>query len=223
MLNTRAVDRRIVRIPAGGVQLEAAFEVPTHPIGTLVFAHGSGSSRMSPRNRFVAIELRGAGFATLLLDLLTETEDLQGDSRFDVALLAARLQAAVRWTKAQPVVARMPTGLFGASTGAAAAVEVACAMGEVISALVLRGGRPDLARPESLAQVTAPTLLLVGELDPEALAVNEAAFARLTCPKSLVIVPHATHLFEEPGTLETVASLASQWFTKNLRVQPQAA
>ena len=223
MLNTRLVDRRIVRIPAGDVQLEAAFEIPAQPHGVVVFAHGSGSSRMSPRNRFVAIELRSAGFATLLLDLLTEPEDLQSDARFDVPLLAKRLEAAVRWVRAQPAATRLPVALFGASTGAAAALEVAGAMDGDIAAVVSRGGRPDMASAQALARVTAPTLLLVGERDSEVLALNERALAQLACPKSLAVVPHATHLFEEPGTLETVAAMAAEWLARHCKRQPQAA
>jgi pimeloyl-ACP methyl ester carboxylesterase len=208
--------RRIVRIPAGRVEVEGAFESPAAPRGLVVFAHGSGSSRMSPRNRFVADELRRAGLATLLLDLLTGVEDLRSDLRFDIALLAERLLAAVRWSQLDPGAAGLPIGLFGASTGAAAALEVAAALGPEVAAVVSRGGRPDLASPATLARVSAPTLLIVGARDPEVLDLNESAYECLAGAKALSIVPGATHLFEEPGALESVAQLAAGWFTRYL-------
>lgn len=214
--------RKLVRIPADGVELDGAFESPPSPQGVVVFAHGSGSSRMSPRNRFVAIALRRAGFATLLLDLLTEAEDLRREQRFDIALLAKRLRSAAGWTFSYPATAGLPMGLFGASTGAAAAVEVAAGMGPRIGAVVSRGGRPDLASDIALARVKAPTLFIVGGNDTTVIGLNEMAYAHLRCPKALRIVAGATHLFEEPGALETVAELAAEWFTQHLRRQPAA-
>ena len=208
--------RRIVRIPADGVELEGAFESPPSPAGLVIFAHGSGSSRMSPRNRFVARQLRAAGFATLLLDLLTEGEDAQRAQRFDIALLAARLQAAVRWATTYPAAVNLPIGLFGASTGAAAAIEVAALLGARVGAVVSRGGRPDLASELALARVRAATLLVVGGADTEVLDLNERAYERMGCVKELDVVPEATHLFEEPGALEEVARLAKEWFAKYL-------
>jgi putative phosphoribosyl transferase len=213
--------RRTVLVPADGAELEGAFEFPARPCGLVIFAHGSGSSRGSPRNRFVAEALRQAGFATLLLDLLTEDEDATGGRRrFAIALLAERLQAAVRWAGAYPLAANLPLGLFGASTGAAAAIEVAAALGERIGAVVSRGGRPDLASPRAVARVKAPTLLIVGAGDHGVIEANEAAYARLACEKGLELVPGATHLFEEPGALEKVAELAAAWFARHLAGQP---
>jgi dienelactone hydrolase len=213
----QSVHRRVVFVPADGVELEGAFESAASPAGLVVFAHGSGSSRMSPRNRFVANALRHAGFATLLLDLLTQAEDAAGaERRFDIAFLAERLQAAVRWAGAYPPAAGLRLGLFGASTGAAAAIEVAAALGPRAGAVVSRGGRPDLASRHALAHVTAPTLLVVGGEDREVLALNQAACAHLACVKRLAVVPGATHLFEEPGALEEVARLAAGWFARHL-------
>ena len=209
--------RRLVRIPADDAELEGAFESPPSPQGVVVFAHGSGSSRMSPRNRFVATTLRRASFATLLLDLLTEAEDRNREQRFDIALLAQRLRAAVGWLLSEPAAAGLAVGLFGASTGAAAALEVAAGLGPRIAAVVSRGGRPDLASDFVLARVEAPTLLIVGGEDTEVIALNERAYERLRCPKSLRIVPGATHLFEEPGALDSVSELAASWFAYHLR------
>lgn len=215
--------RKIVRIPADGVELEGAFEAPAQAMGLVIFAHGSGSSRLSPRNRFVAIELRRFGLATLLIDLLTDVEDLEGRHRFDIPLLADRLHATIRWACAYPLAMGLPIGLFGASTGAAAALEVAARCGDAICAVVSRGGRPDLAPAGSLAKVAAPTLLIVGSADTDVIDLNEAALVRLNCPRQLRIVAGATHLFEEPGTLEEVARLAAGWFGQHLRSVPQAA
>ena len=206
--------RKLVRIPAGEVELDGAFESPASPRGVIVFAHGSGSSRMSPRNRYVADALRRAGFATLLLDLLTEAEDLRREERFDIALLARRLRSAAEWALSHSASAGLPMGLFGASTGAAAALEVAAQLAPRIAAVVSRGGRPDLASDFALARVQAPTLLVVGGDDTEVIRLNEMACERMRCPKSLRIVPGATHLFEEPGALETVAELAAAWFSR---------
>jgi putative phosphoribosyl transferase len=212
--------RRIVTIPAGGVELEAAYEWPARPRGIVAFAHGSGSSRMSPRNRFVANELRRAGFATLLADLLTQAEDEDYERRFDIGLLTERLGACARWIDASPEASGLALGLFGASTGAAAAIELAAALGPRVAAVVSRGGRPDLASRRALASVTAPTLLIVGGRDAQVMELNESAWEELNCPKSLRIVPGATHLFEEPGALEAVAALACEWFEKHLHEAP---
>jgi putative phosphoribosyl transferase len=209
--------RRIVRIPADDVRLEAAFESPGAARAVVIFAHGSGSSRMSPRNRYVAIELRRTGFATLLIDLLTEDEDADPARRFDIALLSRRLRCALDWAQGAPDAAGLPIALFGASTGAAAALQVAAALGSGIAAVVSRGGRPDLAGPDALANVTAPTLLIVGGNDSQVIELNEAAYESLRCVKSLSIVPGATHLFEEPGALERVARLASDWLIRHVR------
>jgi len=216
MGSTLPVTRRIVRVPSGAVELEAAFEAPVAPRGLVIFAHGSGSSRMSPRNRYVAIALRRSGFATLLLDLLTEAEDMRSDHRVDVGLLVERLQSAVRWASNYLPAANLPIGLFGASTGAAAALEVAALPGQDIAAIVSRAGRPDLASAKSLGKVAAPTLLIVGERDTGVIEINEGAYEKLACVKSLTIVPGASHLFEEDGALEQVAALAADWFLRHL-------
>ncbi len=198
-----------------GVSIAGTWGIPTGAAGIVVFAHGSGSSRFSKRNGYVAMELQRAGFATLLLDLLTKDEEhldnVTGELRFDIPFLAARVVSAADWVGAQRDLQGIPVGLFGASTGAAAALSAAAARAERIAAVVSRGGRPDLAL-EDLAHVRAPTLLIVGANDPEVLRLNERAYARLTCKKQLSIVPRATHLFEEEGTLEQVSALARDWF-----------
>ena len=216
MGSTLPVTRRIVRIRSGEIELEAAYEAPVAPRGLVIFAHGSGSSRMSPRNRYVAITLRRKGFATLLLDLLTEAEDMRGDHRFDIGLLVERLRSAVRWASSYLPAASLPIGLFGASTGAAAALELAALPEEDIAAVVSRAGRADLASAQCLAEVTAPTLLIVGERDIGVIEINEGAYEKLRCVKSLSIVPGASHLFEEDGALEQVAALAADWFSRHL-------
>jgi len=198
----------------GDARLPADLAIPRNPIGWAVFAHGSGSSRLSPRNTGVAAELNGAGIATMLFDLLTPKEEVDRHNVFDVDLLARRLTAATRRLSARPEAAGLPIGYFGASTGAAAALIAAAEQGEQISAVVSRGGRPDLAWSH-LARVRAPTLLIVGGADTVVLEVNEAAARELTCPHELVVVPDATHLFEEPGALDHVAALASAWFAKH--------
>jgi putative phosphoribosyl transferase len=206
-----------VLIPAGDVTLEGDLELPLQPAGVVVFSHGSGSGRHSPRNRFVAAQLRQAGLATLLLDLLTPVEDEDYATRFDIDLLTERLAHAMRFVHRQAFSRMLPVGLFGASTGAASALRVAAAMPDDVAAVVSRGGRPDLTGGDLLEQVKAPTLLIVGELDYEVIALNESARDALThCHRELVIVPGATHLFEEPGGLEEVARLAGQWFTRHL-------
>ena len=201
-----------VEIPLGGVRLGGTLCVPRDAKGVVLFAHGSGSSRNSPRNIFVSDVLVAEGFGTLLFDLLTVDEDLDRAARFDIGLLAERLVGATRWSRHDPTLAGLPVGYFGASTGAAAALVAAAAPDASIGAIVSRGGRPDLAGRQSLAQVRAPTLLIVGGDDPVVIAMNREAHAHLRCEKELQIVPGATHLFEEPGTLEAVAALASQWF-----------
>lgn len=182
----------------------------------VVFAHGSGSSRTSPRNRFVAAVLQQRGLATLLLDLLTPDEAEDRRNVFDIALLASRLGEAMAWARAQPGLAAAPIGLFGASTGAAAALVAAARHPHDVDAVVSRGGRPDLAEP-LLPQVLAPTLLIVGGADTEVLALNQFALQQLRCTKALRVVPHATHLFEEPGALGRVADIAADWFAAHLR------
>ena len=211
------MEAREVQIPAAGRALAGELVRPDHPVGVVVFAHGSGSSRFSPRNRFVAQRLQEAGFATLLLDLLTaeeEDEDRRtGRLRFDVALLARRLLAAVVWAAEQPSLRGLRVGLFGASTGAAAALRVAADAPERVAAVVCRGGRPDLAR-DALPRVRAPTLLVVGGADEPVLRLNEEALGLLRCEKQLAVIPGAGHLFEEPGALDEVANLAVDWFAR---------
>jgi putative phosphoribosyl transferase len=195
--------------------------VPQRAAGVVLFAHGSGSSRHSPRNKYVAAQLREARLGTLLIDLLTPEEDETYRTRFDIGLLTQRLADAARSLAREPQTKDLPVGLFGASTGAAAALEVAAAMPEAIRAVVSRGGRPDLASHAALRKVKAPTLLIVGGEDTGVIELNEQAYAALGCVKHLAIVPGATHLFEEPGTLEQVARLAAEWFTRHL--EPAAA
>lgn len=203
-----------VTVPAGAVELEGMLELPATPIGVVLFAHGSGSGRSSPRNNYVAAQLRDAGVATLLLDLLTPQEDAIGQNRFDIALLCRRLHAAATWLGTEPLSAPLPLGLFGASTGAAAALRLAADSGSGVAAVVARGGRPDLAGA-ALAQVDAPTLLIVGGEDGVVIDLNRQALAALRCEKELAIVPGAGHLFEEEGTLEQVATLACAWFVRH--------
>jgi dienelactone hydrolase len=213
-----------VRIPADGVTLTGDLVVPTSARGLVVFAHGSGSSRTSPRNRQVAAVLNEGGYGTLLFDLLTTSEEAvdaaTGHLRFDIDLLARRLVAAIDWTAERPS-ATLPMGLFGASTGGAAALEAAAERPDRVKAVVSRGGRPDLAL-EALDRVKAPTLLVVGGADTEVIRLNEIALARLTTEKQLVLVKGATHLFEEPGALDEVARLALGWFERFLAVRRQA-
>jgi dienelactone hydrolase len=203
-----------VSIPVGACALDGVLELPATPIGVVLFAHGSGSSRLSPRNRQVAAELRKAGVATLLLDLLTSEEDATYHNRFDIDVLARRLHAAANWLGTEPLTAPLPLGLFGASTGAAAALRLAAESGTGVAAVVSRGGRPDLAGT-ALAHVISPTLLIVGGEDGAVLDLNRQVFDQLTCEKALEIVPGATHLFEEPGALEQVSALASNWFVRH--------
>jgi putative phosphoribosyl transferase len=202
-------------ITIGPVGLEGILGLPHESGGIVLFAHGSGSGRFSPRNNFVAQALREAGLATLLFDLLTEEEVRDRGNVFDVRLLAERLSMATAWVKQDREAASLPVGYFGASTGAAAALVAAASAAWPIAAVVSRGGRPDLAGP-ALAKVTAPTLLIVGGDDPTVLGLNRAALAELQCEKHLAVVPGATHLFEEPGALEAVVDLAGNWFTAHL-------
>ncbi|HTS55463.1 MAG TPA: dienelactone hydrolase family protein [Burkholderiales bacterium] len=205
-----------VSIPSGPAMLEGVLELPPSPCGIVVFSHGSGSGRHSPRNRSVAQELCRAGLATLLTDLLTPEEDRNYAARFDIGLLTDRLGDAVRFARRQPATRSLPIGLFGASTGAASALRVAAAMPGDVQAVVSRGGRPDLTGDDTLARVRAPTLLIVGARDHGVIGLNRAAHDVLECEKDIAIVRGATHLFEEPGALEEVARLASDWFLRHL-------
>jgi len=203
-----------VRVPAGQVVLEGDLVSPPSPRGLVLFVHGSGSSRHSTRNRYVASVLNRRGFATLLFDLLTPQEDRDTAARFDIPRLARRLDAAVQWARQQAALRDLPRGLFGASTGAAAALMVAAARPGEIDAVVSRGGRPDLADASSLSRVQAPTLLIVGGADLQVLELNRTAQAAMPQGASLTVVPGATHLFEEPGALEQVAAIAADWFAR---------
>ena len=211
----------LVHIPAGGVTVEGMLAIPDGAVGLVLFAHGSGSSRHSPRNNYVAGELRAAGVGTLLMDLLTPEEDRDYSRRFDIGLLTQRLLEAADWVGSQEATKHLPLGFFGASTGAAAALEAAAALGERTRAVVSRGGRPDLASEQALLKVSAPTLLLVGGYDDGVIDLNQLAYDQLRCEKEMVIVPGATHLFEEPGTLEAVAMRAAGWFAEHLPRRPQ--
>ncbi|WP_369166827.1 phosphoribosyltransferase family protein [Streptomyces sp. R28] len=209
---------REVLIPAAGAQLGARLVVPEGAPAAVAFAHGSGSGRHSPRNRYVATALNRVGLATLLLDLLTDDEAHDRHNVFDILLLARRLHAASVWLRRET---GLPVAYFGASTGAAAALEAAALSGSEIRSVVSRGGRPDLATPAALTRVRAPTLLIVGSRDTQVLSLNRLAADRLHCEHRIAVVPGATHLFEEPGTLTTVAELARDWFTTHLD-QPTA-
>jgi dienelactone hydrolase len=208
---------REVEVPSGRVHLAARFVLPEQARGVVAFAHGSGSSRHSPRNRFVATVLNRAGLGTLLLDLLTEDEERDRNNVFDILLLAERLRGAAEWLRRET---ELPVGYFGASTGAGAALEAA-ADDPGISAVVSRGGRPDLASTVALGRVQAPTLLIVGGLDTRVLSLNRLAADALGCEHRVAVVPGASHLFAEPGTLATAAVLARDWFTDHL-VRPDA-
>ena len=210
-----------VLIPAEGADLEGFLGVPLEAAGVVLFAHGSGSSRFSSRNRQVAAVLREEGFATLLTDLLTEAAGRDRSMVFDVDLIARRLTAITAWADERSELNALPTGYFGASTGAAAAIRAAARAGSRIGAVVSRGGRPDLAHPDERV-LTAPTLLIVGSLDGVVLDLNRRAFEAMTCTKQLSVVPGAGHLFEEPGALEHVGQLATEWFRRHL-VEPTPA
>src|SRR2546421_955107 len=208
-----------VRIQAGHAVLSGNLTIPENAIALVLFAHGSGSSRHSPRNQFVARTLNGAGLATLLFDLLTPEEEATDmrtrEHRFNIGLLADRLVHATRWARRQEQTRDLQVGYFGSSTGGGAALVAAAEIPQDAGAVVSRGGRPDLAG-DALPNVQAPTLLIVGGLDYPVIEMNKAALARLRCEKELKIVPGATHLFEEPGTLEQVADLAAEWFQTHL-------
>ena len=205
-----------VRVTTGELALEGILGLPAGPRGVVVFAHGSGSGRLSPRNNFVARYLQRDGLATLLLDLLTEEEADDRRKVFDIDLLADRLLLAKGWLEAEPRTNNLSIGYFGASTGAGAALQAAAREPLNIKAVVSRGGRPDLAE-SYLPSVIAPTLLIVGGYDEPVIEMNQAAYDLLTCEKKLVIIPGATHLFEEPGTLERVADHTSRWFQQYLK------
>jgi putative phosphoribosyl transferase len=211
---------RDVQLRASGVEIQGTFAVPPEPVGVVLFAHGSGSGRFSSRNRFVADVLRQGALATLLVDLLTSEEDavdqLTREFRFDIPRLADRLIGAIDWLGEQPEAATLPVGLFGASTGGGAALIASARRPDRVRAVVSRGGRPDLAG-DALPAVRAPTLLIVGGDDLSVIELNRQAMARMRTRVDLEIVPGATHLFEEPGTLEHVARLAREWFLNHLR------
>ncbi len=215
LIHSSALLGREVVIPAGGAQLHGTLSTPRGASGIVLFAHGSGSSRNSPRNGAVAAELQAAGLATLLMDLLEPAEEDDREKVFDIQLLAERLHHAAEWMHAQPETAAMRLGLFGASTGAAAALVAAAHRPKDVAAVVSRGGRPDLAGA-LLGAVQAPTLLIVGGADDVVLELNQQALSQLRCVKRLVVIPGATHLFPEPGALENVARLAVHWFGKHL-------
>jgi putative phosphoribosyl transferase len=212
-------DERVVAVPTVDVTLEGALAVPAHAHGIVLFAHGSGSSRHSARNIYVAEELQRAALGTLLVDLLTPDEeavDLRTRAlRFDIGLLADRLVGAITWLTSEETTRHLPIGLFGASTGGAAALVAAARVTDRVGAVVSRGGRPDLAGAD-LPAVRAPTLLIVGGDDDVVIGLNQQAMARMTAPVRMEIVPGATHLFEEPGALENVARLARDWFVSHL-------
>lgn len=205
-----------VHIPADAIELDGELVLPPSATGVVLFAHGSGSSRFSPRNTFVAEVLQQRGIGTLLFDLLTRAEDRDYATRFDIDLLTRRLLAATAWLQTNPQTQTLRVGYFGASTGAAAALQAAAEIGNKIAAVVSRGGRPDLAGETALSQVTAPTLLIVGSADYGVIELNQQAYALLHCEKKLTLIPGATHLFEEPGTLEHAADSAADWFAQRL-------
>lgn len=207
--------RQLVHIPVDSVTLEGVLDLPQGAEAVIIFAHGSGSSRHSPRNKFVAQVLRDAGMGTLLFDLLTREEDTIYENRFDIALLTSRLKAATLWLRERPQTRKLSIGYFGASTGAAAAIRAAADLGTAIGAIVSRGGRPDMAE-QALENVQTPTLLIVGGYDNIVIQLNQQAYRLIKAEKELRIIPGATHLFEEPGTLEEVARLATEWFKKFL-------
>jgi putative phosphoribosyl transferase len=216
MFNQQAAVTDPRETAVGPRRLGGLLAVPPQAPGIVLFAHGSGSGRYSPRNQYVAGVLQNEGIATLLFDLLTDAEADDRRKVFDIGLLAERLQEAAQWTRQQAELGDLPLGYFGASTGSAAALVAAAQQREAVAAVVSRGGRPDLAE-HFLSRVTAPTLLIVGGNDEVVVDLNRAAYARLRCAKELVIVPGATHLFPEPGALEEVARLAAEWFLEFLR------
>jgi putative phosphoribosyl transferase len=214
------LSERPVAIPIGGRRMIGSLALPRGAGATILFAHGSGSGRLSPRNQFVAQALQKVGLGTLLIDLLEEDEEEDRQKVFDIELLADRLLAAALWLGRDPETRDVRIGYFGASTGAAAALVAAARCPELVGAIVSRGGRPDLAR-DQLSDVTAPTLLIVGGHDEIVLGLNRQAFALLRCPRELAVVPGATHLFPEPGALEEVALLAERWFLQHMGTTPR--
>jgi putative phosphoribosyl transferase len=209
-------EKKQMEIPIGKIVLKGILVIPENAIGLVVFAHGAGSSRLSPRNTCVADILNKNGFATLLFDLLTEEEDAVYDNRFNIPLISGRLKRATLWLNTQVETRKFKLAYFGASTGSAAALTAASDLGEKIAAVVSRGGRPDLAM-DVLKKVRSPTLLIVGGEDYDVVELNKGAYASMKCEKDFAIVPGATHLFEEPGALDEVARLATDWFLRHLR------
>ncbi|HQI01258.1 MAG TPA: dienelactone hydrolase family protein [Deltaproteobacteria bacterium] len=207
--------RELLRIPLDQVSLEGELVIPENPQGLIIFAHGAGSSRLSPRNNYVAGLFQENGFGTFLFDLLTEQEDLVYSNRFNIDLISERMAGSTRWVKDNTAARDLPIGYFGASTGSAAALKASVEGSVDIRAVVSRGGRPDLVM-EILPMVKAPTLLIVGGEDTVVISLNMEAYKALTAEKDLKIIPGATHLFEEPGKLDEVAELAAQWFTAHL-------
>ncbi len=205
-----------IPVPADNVQLDGELVLPPSATGVVLFAHGSGSSRFSPRNTYVAEVLQQADIGTLLFDLLTSVEDQNYETRFDIALLTRRLLAATAWLQSNPKTQALRLGYFGASTGAAAALQAAAKMENNIAAVVSRGGRPDLAGEVALSRVSAPTLLIVGGADYGVIELNQQAYALMKCKKELTLIPGATHLFEEAGTLQQAAHSAADWFAQHL-------
>ena len=214
-MSTRVTSEKNVEISIGDMRFPGTLGAPPEARGLVLFAHGSGSSRLSPRNVFVARGLQQAGLATLLFDLLTEREDRVYETRFDIALLSERMIGAAEWALAEPSTSALHLGFFGASTGAAAALRAAAKLGPDVFAVVSRGGRPDLTG-SVIADVRAPTLFIVGGRDFDVLELNRQAYAQLRAEKELAVVSGATHLFEEPGALEEVTRLAADWFVRHL-------
>jgi len=217
-----AVEERHVEVPSGAVTLKGILAVPKDAKGVVLFAHGSGSGRFSPRNNFVARVLQDAGIATLLIDLLTEEEAADRRKVFDIDLLTQRVLDAASWLRRVPETSNLRVGYFGASTGAAAALKAAAQDSANVGAVVSRGGRPDLAL-DALPRVKGPTLLIVGEADEPVVELNRQAYDLLNCTKEMVLIHGATHLFEEPGALEEVARLAADWFSRYLPVRAEKA
>jgi putative phosphoribosyl transferase len=217
---SRRAARRVVEVPSGPARLPGMLDVPEDAKGIVILAQGSGSSRHAPRNRALAGILHGAQLGTLLMDLLTPAEDRAYEARFDIGLLTTRLSAAVKWVRIQAATAGLPVGLFGASTGAAAALQVAAALRSEIEAVVCSSSRPERASRSALGLVKAPTLLIVGERDEDAIAPNLRVFKSLQCEKEITLVPGATQLFEEPGVLEAMAGLVAEWYTRHLAERP---
>lgn len=210
-----ATTERNINIPIGKLELPAILVIPEGATAIVIFSHGSGSSRFSTRNTFVAQVLQKRGFATLLFDLLTEQEDQDRENRFDIDLLTSRLESVTEWITTNPETKGLEIGYFGASTGAASALNAAAIMDDTIRAVVSRGGRPDLA-DKMLPLIKAPTLLIIGSLDDQVIALNQKAMAQMNCPTEMQIIDGATHLFSEPGKLEKVAWMAVDWFQTHM-------